>query len=455
MTKPNPMIYLRLSSLFLFTLFLAGCSKTEEKIFIENQENPDIEEEPEVLEQVNETYFTLNVAPNWLSEDSIDNWIIIHDENGNLLDYSKYKNGDELSFEAINDSVSENLRITTLSYFKYTSEEKRNYYLNTYPNVPKNSIWNLKILSSTGDALLENPIIGKFNLKVDNIPGVKIHTLSVDNRINNQSANIKISESNSQYYQLNINEIDLTERDNYFLSILDGDNNLKYIFFDNIQNGENINLDYQDFKDFDSYLNIDLPPQQYLKLYPTVLAYPEYTTQTNAVYTFNHPYDSSYWNLGLDFIKIGYLNEFKKYEIRFELSLDGYSYNYVKIGSKTNNLSIPEMPNITYKDYSIYDFSFSTNTEYHRKTNTWKYNSDNSSTTWSIFSDSKSNLNFNHLPEEITNTYPDINIDAMKFNRSELYLIGESQTDFIKNTFVANDKAIEYEHASISISHNN
>ncbi len=419
--------------LILLFLVVLGCSKNETKENISETKS------------LQEIYFSLNVGNNYINDSSLGNWIIVHDENGNILDYSKYKNGDKLSFEAPKDSVSDNLRITILNSFYHTSEGQKKFFLETFPNVPKKSIWNFNSSIPNTNALLQNPIVGKFNINVNNIPEVKNHTLTGDNII--LTTNTTISDSN----QLVINNVDLHERNTYFLSILDGNNDLKYTFIKNVKDGDTLNLDYENFQNFDSYLNVNLPPNKYLSTPLSVIAYEKDLNQNSGVYTLNHRYDSSYWNVGLNYIKIGYLDIFEKYKVDFQLALEGYVYKYRKEGSKTENLIVPEKPNFTYEDSSIYDFSFSIDEDYIRKVNTWKYDSESSTIVWQIFSDSKANLNFNKLPIEITEAYPEMNIDSMKYKSTSIYTKSKSQLDFIEDLFISNDKNDEYELESVVI----
>lgn len=257
------MIYLRLPYIFLFTLFLTSCSKTEEKMFPENQQNTNVEEEEEeepggVPEQITETYFTLNVAPDWLSEDSIDNWIIIHDENGELLAHKNFANGITLTFEALQKEVTDIIHVTTLNVVTSTDSTKE-YRIKTHTGIPKNSTWSFKKSVLNTLPLTPNPKVGTFDIFVENLPNIHRHYLSGINNISNAISEITTSDLQLAHWKLHIKNTDLHEQDHYILIILDENQSLKYIELEDIQDQETLHLDYHDFNDFDDYLNIELP----------------------------------------------------------------------------------------------------------------------------------------------------------------------------------------------------
>ncbi|WP_400073170.1 hypothetical protein [Zobellia russellii] len=447
------MIYLRLCCLFLFTLFLAGCSKSEEKMLPENQQNINIEEEPEAPEQVTETYFTLNVAPNWLSEDSIDNWIVIHDENGELLAHKSFANGITLTFEALQKEVTDIIHITTLNVVTSTDLTKE-YRLESHTGIPKNSTWNFKKSVLSKLPLTPNPKVGTFDIIVENLPNIHRHYLSGINVISNAISEITTSDLQPTHWKLHIKNTNLHEQDHYILIILDENQSLKYIELEHIQDQETLHLDYSDFNDFDDYLNIELPT--ITKSDPAVYMLKDENETTQSLFTLSHYFNSAYWFKGLDFIKIGYLDQYATYDVGISLDLGDYTYSYQKKGPKTDVLEIPAKPIITYDDSSIYNFSFATTTEYVSKTNFWTSDLDqntNSNTLWTVHSDSssESNINFKKLPDDIMDSHPDLNINSMIFSSTLLKIKGASYLTDIESDYETNTQQTSFENAFIYV----
>lgn len=448
------MNYLRLALIFLLTLFLTSCSKTEEKIISDNQENPDIKEEPEVPEQVDETYFTLNVATDWLSENSIDNWIIIHDENGELLAHKSFANGTTLTFDALQKEVTDIIHITTL-YVVTSTDLTKEYRLETHTGIPKSTTWNFKKSVLNTLPLTPNPKIGTFDIIVENLPNIHRHYLSGINNISNSISEITTSDLQPTHWKLHIKNTDLHEQDHYILIILDENQSLKYIELEDIQDQEILHLDYSDFNEFDDYLNIELPTAV-TKSDPTVYMLKDEKESTQSLFTLSHHFNSAYWFKGLDFIKIGFLNQYATYDVDISLDLGDYTYRYQKKGPKTEVLEIPAKPVITYDDSSIYNFSFATTTEYVSKTNFWTSDLDqntNSITLWTVHSDSnlESNISFKKLPDDILDSHPDLNINSMIFSSTNLKIKGASYLTDIESDYETNTQQTRFENAFIHV----
>ena len=97
----------------LLVLIFTNCDKIEET----NQISPELELSNEI------TYFTYK--PNsYIETSESDNWLVIHNQNGKLLDYQAYEKNDILVFTALDTTLiaTESLVITslTLSQLKLT-----------------------------------------------------------------------------------------------------------------------------------------------------------------------------------------------------------------------------------------------------------------------------------------------------------------------------------------------
>lgn len=158
----------------------------------------------------------------------------------------------------------------------------------------------------------------------------------------------------------------------------------------------------------------------------------------------------------MDFIKIGYLDQYATYDVNISLDLGDYTYRYQKKGLKTDALEIPDKPVITYDDSSIYNFSFATTTEYVSKTNFWTSDLDqntNSKTLWTVHSDSssESNIGFKKLPDDITDSHPDLNINSMMFSSTNLKIKGASYLTEIESNYETNTQQTRFENAFIYV----
>src|SRR3989337_3496154 len=87
--------------LFLSLAFFLGCS--------DEDESPQPEPEPELV-----TVFSLSVDADYAFKK--DNWIMVHDKNGILLDYQQVETGGVVKFETSEAVPDQKIGITIFSY---------------------------------------------------------------------------------------------------------------------------------------------------------------------------------------------------------------------------------------------------------------------------------------------------------------------------------------------------
>src|SRR5713101_7493314 len=73
------------------------------------------------------------------------NWVLIHDVNGNLIDYKKIAAGDNLTFRTLKPIPNNELTVTLFS--DLTNIGNLTYQLATYCNVTRDDSWTLKSIA--------------------------------------------------------------------------------------------------------------------------------------------------------------------------------------------------------------------------------------------------------------------------------------------------------------------
>lgn len=438
----------------LTTLLFINCSKDETPA-----PNPDAKEQ---LEPKPEVYFTLNVADNYTPQDNED-WIIIHDNTGKILDYSQLENGSNYIFEALENDLPNSFSITTFRHVLLTSSMASRFFLSTYPEILKGSIWNYS-LSPNGGPRETNPTVpGLFSIEVQNIPGYIESTLSsLEN----------ISPIRSYTYQrgsnnLSLQEIDIYEDNNYLLSILDSNNDLKYTTVENVENNLQVVLNYNDFLNFDNYVIINLPNQEieYTYFINGLAADIEYIGNDGFMY--QHNLILSEGKLPFNQLKLGYLDEFAKNKTYFSITMkdEGYSYSYNKQGTRPEAIVIPEKPSFVINGESINNFEFTTSMEYLYSSSSWFALEETSgpppelggpnpdSTNWTVFAAPNSNPKIDEIPSQITAKYPNLNLDSLIYKNTNLYLKSRSYSQLISSfTTLVNQGNLDYETEVLNIS---
>jgi hypothetical protein len=428
-------------SLLFFVFTFINCSNEELSLPQIDDEQTDDEQKGEP-EQI--IYFTLNVSDQYIFGEN-EEWIIIHDENGNLLDYEMLNGGSTLFFESLNTEFN-SITITKFLHQQLSNGETSRFFITTYPGIAKGSTWNYGTPNSPVNTDVNPRISGSFSIQVDNIVPRYDFTISTFESI--PSATYFETPFSSR---LNMADVELFETNDYIISIFDGNNNLKYSFLENVQDGENRNLDYNQFLDFDTYVVIDLPNQSvdydyFIDGLAESADYPRnsgYEYQSNLSQFGTPPYRPQ--------LKLGYLNRFDKFKTFFGINIeDDYRYSYYKQGDPPEAIVIPEKPVFERTGESIFDSSFTTSTEYSYLSSVWQVVEETSetppelggpipdSTTWAVYADSDMNTKVGTLPEELTSKFTNLNLEGIKYQSTALFVSPEPYSEFIARDFVTN-----------------
>lgn len=391
-------------------------------------------EKPEISN--NDIYFSIMVADEYIPE-NIEEWIIINDKNGNLLDYRQLANGSTTEFKALENEIPNQFTITTFRRAYLPSLNISRFFLTTYPNIAKESFWNLEYFPSTPREV--NPTVpGSFSLFVENVPNYIDYTLSSLESISPVRSYYLQRGSNS----LSLPEIHIYQQNRYILTIVDGLNNVKYKIFENTQDGQNLILDYNDFSFFENYLTISLPNQEIDYLYLINGLSEDVAYVGNDGFAYHQNFISSEDQLPFGQLKIGYLDIFDKHKIFFSIDMleDSYSYQYLKNGRPTFELAIPEKPDFNFQGESVLDFQFSADINYVYSSSQW-ITSENieeqsqDQTAWTIFTEFNSITKLKEFPSEIIAQYPRLSLDNLQYQSTSLNLKSESYPDFIDRSF--------------------
>ncbi|KAB7531047.1 hypothetical protein F8C76_06000 [Flagellimonas olearia] len=448
--------------LLFFSLFLAiGCSKEEspvEKEPVGSTPDPEPEPEPEPEPVV---YFTFSSDPAFFDTSTQDNWIILHDSDGNLLDYKPYESGDILEFTALDSELTDTFTVTlflrristrflTVDNIQ-TSCEGSQFNIISYPSVSKGSNW---LKSQYPTRLPGSPApnhLGEFTLTTENIPGEfpvlnnYFHDLGNGNRGNlstlrfSEHPNSSSSSHSAGYTTIIQSGINNWENTSYMMSILHADEGLKYLFFQNPDAGNDLTIDYGDFQAFDSYTYFPLIPENENYTLQMVGYENETSFKTHTGYFCLEVNDI---NNGMQ-IPLGALDRFTHYKTFFDMKInDNARYQYSILGPKPTISVIPEKPSVSFTQDGIIGFDFTTNTDYVRRVSYFGdpepiISADDCDVTfWGIASDQENYPVLSTLPDELYTLYPNLEpIDQLEYKSSTIYLQGKTYAEFLRFEF--------------------
>lgn len=376
----------------------SGDSDDEEQV---NDNSEDLEESAEEI-----VYFTYQN----LQFQGLEKWIIIHDENGNLIDNKQITNEVNLDFVISQDAVPENISVTKLSYSRDEAGKNLYHSLLTYTDLKIGSVWEDRSNSFEGD------LIGRFNLQVENISGVEKLLITTPSGI------LSAGNSNEDEFSgntLQLIDIPLYQEQEYLISIRDSNGLTKYLLL-SPENDFYYSYDYDDFQEFDDVLKLELPPNNF-----------------NLVFTggFKTNDDNTYWNNGHRFTEyigddaglfsLGYINGYKRYRSYVSITREDFAYTLQTIGEKAQDITIPDRPSFTLENPNIYDLKFSSDlnpiTKNTRHESTI-IDAENRflNTTWLVYSTGTLSQKIGKLPDEIIEKYPDMVLDSLKLKAVSL-----------------------------------
>ena len=448
-------------------VLFSNCSKEDTPIKKSTPEEP-IQKEPKPDEPEPDpepiVYFTFSVD-NSIDTSKEDNWVILHDANGNLLDYRPYESGETLEFEALESKITDKINVSLFknakqNLFTSTGEicEGEANKGTTYPNISKGSHWT----QGKYDTRLDNgpapEKLGLYNLNLINIPSDydfindniygglgtgNISTLRFPEL--GSSASIVPNGGTKTITREGIRNFKDTE---YLMTLLDENLDLKYLFFQNPGNDTESTIDYNNFLSFDGYDYLPVLPSN--KGYQLTMVGFENETSFKSDTGFVI-LDLQYAGVGDSRIPLGHLDRFTHYKISLNLSMDNYSYQYNRMEAKPNISIIPEEPIINYTKNNIVNFDLTVNTDYVRRSDTWLSPESVSSgnctkTVWSVECDQENYPIIKELPEELFTLYPTLGkLDELEYATSTLYLQSETYPEFISKEFDPNyDHIISY-----------
>lgn len=402
-------------------LLVLNCSKEEDKPI-----DPISKEEKEELPVI-ENYLTINVRSNYTTEDS-DNWVIIYDDNGKLLDYKPFETNDKLEFNAVLDTISEFISVTTMQFYEDVSTRSHEFLTTT--RVPRGDEIDFGSINASNSEY--QPLIntGEFEFALNNIPGSyngfnlpKI--LSTIKRGQLGGSGSGINRNGLHETVMNIPKYE--GHDDYIITVLDRNNDLKYSSFNNPQ-AQNLSLNYPtDFLNFDSYVTVNLP--EHINYYFNVAGFDDdQDFHQNEGYWLHSVVSVINNDVPTNPLKIGYLDRFTKYRTQLSIKMEDYSYNISKYGSKLDELIIPEKPNFTIVNPSHTNFDFNVDIDYIASHHRWTYsqgafeNNDHSFTGWSYNAPKGSHVIIGDLPNEIIEKYPTIGFENLEHYSTRFYL---------------------------------
>ncbi|SDF23248.1 hypothetical protein SAMN05421636_1244 [Pricia antarctica] len=405
--------------LIFFTFLILNCSKSEApNPEPKAEEKPDPDTNPEEpIEPKNEVYFSYYSDPNDTYSQWNDNWIILHDQGGELLDYRQFAIGDSLEFKKSAEMLL-NVQTLSVTVLKHRLGEGGGHHhaMDTRTSINKGTVWGWAV----NEPKILNPPktnSAQIGITVNNVPNVHWFELSSQPQGHLEG---------HPFYQetdvLEIGGVRLYKDISYLLSLRDGNEEIKYQILELPDPFSNIVLNYDDFLEYDNVLEVELPDYK---------SYAAYVSARNKSINYSNSFSISRESSGRQprsVAKLGYINSFDTFHTDLVLHYDDQTtYNRYKIGVMPTSINVPEDPQFQAYGNTIYDYSFTTNQDYYRNTSYWTYEDEERDiiTRYSFGGKSDNGVLTGTLPDQVLENFPYLNLDNLNRELTSL-TIGEN-----------------------------
>jgi len=433
----------KLAFLFACIVLFTNCEKADpiEEIKKEQEDpKPDPKEEPKEPKEV--TYFIFK-APDYSDTAESNDWLIIHDQDGKLLDYRPFEKEDVLVFKKMDTALTNTKNLTITTFASRSTATSNVHFLDTYPLVPVESSWNNEIETNgfhdknfkdfqvrRDASKVSEKNHGKkstHNVMVSNIPGIEKYNIT------SPQGYVTASFSPTTGNDLSLENLELNEGVNYIFFIADSQGGLKHLFFEIDETTQDINFDYSDFEDFQHILETQLPENSNLF---TVSRGFETASAENGGYEmivetdFNSPSIS----------RLGYADGFESYTTSFHLAMtSGYGYRYYEHSTAPlTEISILPKPSFSIIDKTPYAYEFETDIAFVSGSTSWRYEENLPDGTyiyssWSIQIPDTNALSISQPPEELILAHPKLSLEQLKHGDTDLTIRGFDYDQLLEN----------------------
>jgi len=419
---------MKLKNLLVFSsliLLFIACSNDSDESMANTDDEIEDSEEP-----FTGPYFTLNVDTNFNTEQS-DEWVIIHDSSGNLLDFRAFENGETLVFESDTPEDITNEIIITLFEFNIFGEGNKNHTITTYAEILRGSIWNLKPIQSFNSDRGE--LITNATTIIENVPGSGFRGFSVSTKNGGLGGGGGFLDNTFQAL------FNLWENDKkHLFSIADTNNDKRFIFVEDFPSDGNLTLDYNNFSDFDE--KIEIKPLSLDADYSIHIQ----GFEENQEFGINEGYsilliqNQNSQNASPELV---YLDEFNEYITSFDVAMENYDYKFRQVGGKTASIDVPVNAALNVSDETIESFTFNSNTSFIGRESFWQssvgqFNAGLAQTSWRIESSKNISVPVS-LPIEIREAYTELNIEELEYKSTRLFTSFDTYEERLEKKFIS------------------
>lgn len=347
---------------------------------------------------------------------STDNWVILYDKTGKLIDFKAGESGETLSFESASDIPDDKLTVTILTHS--SSASTLGFELESYLDIATGSEWTKYTLP---DITLPSST-GTFKAKVTNVPFFFGASTSDRYGLTQAPGNMIGNAVNFEFVPIHSGEKQI-------MSFNDGSVGPLYRWIENPKDGDNYTFDYNtDFKAFDKTLTVSLPgPRRtFISSVTGYEATPELDKGYCLSFIVNLPPTSNAQ------IKLGFLNQFTNYDVYLSYG----DFEFASFGVVPSRIDYVDPSKFTVTNKTITGFAFSNSTDYTSRYAVFGLEQSGLIITSGYYGPKgTTSTHPSSLPVELESKYPLLKFDKLEHIYTTFDIQGEDYQDRVKKGF--------------------
>lgn len=350
-----------------------------------------------------------------------DHWIEVRDnETGTLLGSRHIKDSNPVVFETSMELADGKISVSHLQTGP-SAIGGSFWHVDVYNGVAAGSKWSIRHDNGGATWPVPSPRRGDYYFTINNAPTP--YAFVVSSAYNSsRDGELKSGRLTGKF------DIRETPSKQYFMIDADGPARPKYGWIDNVNNLDQLQLDYNGFVEFDSYLKVNFPATK--KAGANVYAYDEakrqYTLYTNWSWALNKIESSE--------IELGFLNEFSDYAV--DLTLD--DFRFTSRGPKPSSIKVSQWSDFGIKGTSIDTYSLTNSEPYSYSISYFEIPITNhlNGKSFSVTYHSPAGTEQHHEPlsPTLTTTFG-VNFKLFKYTGAHIMVSGRSYEDLLDSEF--------------------
>ncbi|SHG70212.1 hypothetical protein SAMN04488109_1471 [Chryseolinea serpens] len=361
-----------------------------------------------------------------------DNWVLLHDQNGSLIDFKKYKAGDVLTFETEKEIKDNKMTVTIFA----NRENAINYRIKSFANIPTGEVWTLK--GPTPEYPFVFPTgIGQFDIIVNDIPADK----KVRVAENSCTASFMLGSSADKTVIKSPLLSTTPYYTPYYMTTVESerDEHPKYKVIANPKDKDTYEFSYAEMSEFERILPVSFSDAG--SFYARICGFGEDQSYIPGnVSGCCHSYDNSALPKETS-MHLAFTSAFPKYQTSVYMNTGNYLFIYDQQGPMPESIRVPQNAKYGSVNKSVHHYTYTYDQPFDRLDYAAVYHDPNRADvniSWTIYTGKECPV-IQELPEGLIVEYPSINFSYFS-DVSPEFISGESHEDMVALNFKAGTK---------------